>query len=236
MFKKANEYADKIILKDSTQKIESILLCGSLARGAVSSFSDIDIWVICRKKPKIFNEVFQNSFTIDVRYYTMREIEELIDEEDTEAVGAFVQGIILYDRSFARHLKSKLKNFHFSEKAYNQWIGNAKSYLDDACDLLEREEYKAAKIVLRYAVENAAIALLLRKNVMYPGLKWTYPLMRRFAEEYPVINRLYEEIQGIDGIVDIVKVRDRLSKTSEMITLVVKEIDAQEKAKQWEKI
>ncbi|MEM2896033.1 MAG: nucleotidyltransferase domain-containing protein [Candidatus Bathyarchaeia archaeon] len=123
-------YIEKLLSSKKKDKIKSIVLHGSMARGDYSYSSDIDLLIIVSEESKRLSEriyeysEYSNGW-VEPLVYTDKEIVEMFNDFNPLILYALKDGITLIDDSFWSGLKKKFDEMEKEGKLKrkgNSWI------------------------------------------------------------------------------------------------------------------
>jgi predicted nucleotidyltransferase len=127
-------YIEKLLSSDKKEKIKSIVLHGSMARGNHSYSSDIDLLIIVSEESKKLSEriyeysEYSNGW-VEPLVYTDEEIIKMFNDFNPLILYALKDGIIIIDNGFWSRLKKKFDEMEKEgrlKREGNSWI--IKSY------------------------------------------------------------------------------------------------------------
>ena len=122
----------KALLKEKSEKIVSIILFGSMAKGNYTIYSDYDLLLIVSYESLDFkNRLYEYSkFSngwVEIFPYTMDEANFMFKNFNPLILDALKDGIIIYDKGFWKKLKKEFKKL-IKQKTLiskeNGWIVN----------------------------------------------------------------------------------------------------------------
>lgn len=125
-------YIEKLLSSDKKDKIKSIVLHGSMARGDYSPSSDIDLLIIVSEGLKKLNEriyeysEYSNGW-VEPLVYTDKEVIKMFNDFNPLMLYALEEGIIIIDDGFWSELKKKfdrIKREGKIKRKGNSWIIN----------------------------------------------------------------------------------------------------------------
>ena len=102
------------ILATKSDRILSIVLFGSMAKGNYTKYSDYDVLIAVSHEKLSFKErLYEYSFFsdgwVESFVYTKEEIEEMFKDFNPLLLDSLKDGIIMYDKGFWKDLKTKFE-------------------------------------------------------------------------------------------------------------------------------
>ncbi|MEM3506150.1 MAG: nucleotidyltransferase domain-containing protein [Candidatus Bathyarchaeia archaeon] len=123
-------YIEKLLSSDKKEKIKSIVLHGSMARGDYSCSSDIDLLIVVSEESKrldkrIYEYSEYSNGWVEPLVYTDKEIIEMFNDFNPLILYALKDGIVIIDNGFWFKLKRKFNEMEKEgrlKKEGNSWI------------------------------------------------------------------------------------------------------------------
>ena len=103
------------IFEEKGDKIQSIVLFGSVARGEYTIYSDIDLLVIVSEehssfKDRLYEYSKYSDGWVEALVYTTREVDEMFRNFNPIILDALYYGLVIYDKGFWKTLTKDFKN------------------------------------------------------------------------------------------------------------------------------
>ncbi len=127
----------KTLMKEKGDRVESIVLFGSMAKGNYTKFSDYDLLIIVSReslsfKDRLYEYSLYSDGWVEPFTYTKEEVEKMFREFNPLILDALKDGIIIYDKTgFWKDLKKKFNKLLSSgtiTPKKNGWIIKHKNY------------------------------------------------------------------------------------------------------------
>lgn len=103
----------KTLMKERGDRVESIVLFGSMAKGNYTKFSDYDLLIVVSReslsfKDRLYEYSLYSDGWVEPFTYTKEEVEKMFGEFNLLILDALKDGIVIYDKTnFWKNLKRK---------------------------------------------------------------------------------------------------------------------------------
>lgn len=102
------------LFEEEADRIVSIVLFGSMAKGTCTTHSDYDLLIIVSRedlslKDRLYKYSRYSDGWVEPFTYTIEEVEEMFEDRNPLILDALKDGIILYDRGFWKNLRERFE-------------------------------------------------------------------------------------------------------------------------------